>query len=217
MEFRTRREAGRRLAVLLADPKRAGQWKEPVVLALPRGGVPVADEVAKALHAPLDVLVARKIGAPFSPEVGIGALAGQDPPLYDEQALAMLDLTPERLAPQAARERAELHRREALYRAGRPKPDLRGRDVIVVDDGLATGVTARAALRAVRASEPAHVVLAVPVSSPEAAAALQAETDEFICLFQPRPFGSVGQWYEDFDQVGDDEVTDILKASPTTR
>jgi putative phosphoribosyl transferase len=163
---------------------------------------------------PLDVLVARKIGAPFSPEVGIGALAGEDPPLYDEQVLAMLDLTPDRLGAQAARERAELHRCEAFYRAGRPKPDLRGREV-VDDDGLATGITARAALRVVRAAKPARVVLAVPVSSAEAAAALQTETDEFVCLLQPRPFGSVGQWYEDFEQVGGEEVTGILKASVT--
>jgi putative phosphoribosyl transferase len=215
MRFHDRREAGRKLAERLEDMRRGGQLNNPVVLALPRGGVPVADEIARALHAPLDVLVARKIGAPFNPELGVGALAGEDPPLYDKRALAMLDLSADRLAPQVARERAELHRREDLYREGRPAPDVRGRSVIVVDDGLATGVTARAALRTVRGSGPARLILAVPVCSPEAAIALGPEVDELVCLYRPDSFRAVGQWYEEFDQVGDEEVIATLRASLT--
>ncbi|MGC5341814.1 phosphoribosyltransferase family protein [Streptomyces sp. AM 4-1-1] len=213
--FHDREEAGRALADRLAEDARGagGPLPDAVVLALPRGGVPVAAEVARKLGAPLDVLVARKIGAPFNQEFGVGAVAGEGPALYDERALAALGLTPERLADRAARERTELRRRESLYRAGRPPLDVRGRTVVVVDDGLATGVTARAALRAVRTMEPARVLLAVPVGSAEAVTALRAECDELLCLRRPEPFGSVGQWYEVFDQVEDDEVTAVLSAS----
>ncbi|MFV0127281.1 phosphoribosyltransferase [Streptomyces sp. HMX112] len=217
MLFRDRREAGRRLAARLADRQRSGQLESPVVLALPRGGVPVADEIARTLHAPLDVLVVRKIGAPFNRELGIGALAGEDPPLYDERALTLLGLAPDRLAAQVARERAELRRREALYRGGRPAPELRGRSVVLVDDGLATGVTARAALRAVRAMEPSLVLLAAPVCSDQAATALDAEADDLLCLHRPRHFEAVGQWYEDFTQVRDDEVLAVLSAARQER
>ncbi|QKW48570.1 phosphoribosyltransferase [Streptomyces buecherae] len=213
MLFSDRRAAGRELAAQLADRALHSEVASPFVLALPRGGVPVADEVAKVLHAPLDVLVVRKIGPPFNPELGVGALTGEDPPLYDERALAMLDLTADRLGAQVARARTELHRREDLYRGGRPAPDLRGRTVVLVDDGLATGVTAHAALRAVRRSEPARVVLAAPVCSVEAATALGTEADDVVCAHQPRPFGSVGQWYADFEQVSDDEVIDTLRAA----
>ncbi|ADI04809.1 hypothetical protein SBI_01688 [Streptomyces bingchenggensis BCW-1] len=217
MRFRDRRQAGRKLAERLREPPRGERLRNPVVLALPRGGAPVADEVAQALQVPLDVLVARKIGAPFNPELGVGALAGDDPPLYDEGALALLDLTPAQLAPRAREERTELRRREQLYRRGRPSADLRDRTVIVVDDGLATGVTARAALRSVRHREPARVILAVPVCSREAAAAVRPEVDDLVCLDQPDPFQAVGLWYEDFAQVRDDEVTDVLRASLVPR
>ncbi|MFF9867398.1 phosphoribosyltransferase [Streptomyces sp. NPDC013953] len=213
MLLRNRTEAGRELAARLLDLEHEGSLKDPVVLALPRGGVPVAVEIATALGAPLDVLVVRKIGAPFNPELGVGAVAGEAPPLYDRRTLAMLDLTEERLGPAVARERTELHRREALYRGGRPMPEVHGRTVVLVDDGLATGVTARAALRAVRGLEPADVVMAVPVCSREAAELVAAESDRLVYLHQPRPFSSVGQWYLDFEQVGDDEVIRTLTAA----
>ncbi|MFJ8647451.1 phosphoribosyltransferase [Streptomyces sp. NPDC093546] len=213
MLLRNRTEAGRELAVRLAGRQREGGLTDPVVLALPRGGVPVAVEIAEALGAPLDVLVVRKIGAPFNPELGVGAVAGDAPPLYDERTLAMLDLTEDRLGPTVARERTELHRREDLYRGGRPMPDVHGRTVVVVDDGLATGVTARAALRSARGLEPAELIMAVPVCSREAAELVGAEADELIWLHQPRPFSSVGQWYLDFDQVSDDEVVRMLTAA----
>ncbi|GAA2435501.1 phosphoribosyltransferase [Streptomyces macrosporus] len=217
MRFHDRREAGRRLAEPLRALRLAGELENPLVLALPRGGVPVADEIARVLHAPLDVLVARKIGAPFNPELGVGAIAGEGPPLFDRQSLAMLGLTAEGLAPQVERERAELRRREELYRGGRSAPDVHDRTVILVDDGLATGVTARAALRAVHALGPARVVLAVPVASPQAAAALEPETDRLVCLSRPSSFQGVGQWYTDFTQVGDDEVITTLRASAGAR
>ncbi|GGW39223.1 phosphoribosyltransferase [Streptomyces xantholiticus] len=217
MLFHDRREAGRELADRLIALRSEGALADPFILALPRGGVPIGDEIARALGAPLDVVVARKIGAPFNPEVGVGALAGEGPPLYDERALAMLDLTADRLSPVVARERAEMHRREDLYRGGRPAPEVKGRTAVVVDDGLATGVTARAALRAVRGMEPARLLLAVPVGSPEAAEALAAEADAVVCLHRPQPFYAVGQWYEEFDQVGDDEVIAILRGHPGGR
>ncbi|MEU0372858.1 phosphoribosyltransferase family protein [Streptomyces sp. NPDC006283] len=211
MLFHDRREAGRELAGLLARRLDEGTLGSPFVLALPRGGVPIGDEIARALGAPLDVVVARKIGAPYNLEVGVGALAGEGPPLFDERTLAMLDLTADRLAPQVAKERTEMHRREELYRGGRPAPEVSGKTVVVVDDGLATGVTARAALRAVRGMEPGRLLLAVPVGSPEAAEALTAEADEVLCPHRPPLFHAVGQWYEDFDQVGDEEVVAILR------
>src|SRR5688572_15115859 len=161
MRFRDRRQAGRELAARLRERQDEGALPEPVVLALPRGGVAVAVEVARALDAPLDVLVVRKIGAPFHEEFGVGAMAGDGVPLFDEDALLRLGLSEADLAPVVERERAELRRREQSYRQGRPAPGLRGRTVIVVDDGLATGSTARAALRALRAQDPGHLVLAV--------------------------------------------------------
>ncbi|MFH0245419.1 phosphoribosyltransferase [Streptomyces sp. HK10] len=217
MRFHDRTQAGRMLAEPLRDLQRAGEIGDPLVLALPRGGVPVGDEVARALHAPLDVLVARKIGAPFNPEFGVGAVAGGGPPLFDEQSLRMLGLTAGDLAGQVGRERAELRRREHLYRGGRPALELRGRTAVVVDDGLATGVTARAALHAARVLEPELLVLAVPVSSVQAAAAMEGVADLLVCLETPPSFQGVGQWYEDFHQVGDEEVVAALRASAAAR
>ncbi|WP_435280910.1 phosphoribosyltransferase [Streptomyces koelreuteriae] len=210
MRFRDRRQAGRELAEKLRARQDAGALPRPLVLALPRGGVAVAGEVAAALDAPLDVLVVRKIGAPYQEEYGVGAMAGDEVPLLDEEALRHLGLGVADLAPVIERERAELRRRERLYRQGRPAPDLRGRTVIVVDDGLATGSTARAALRAVRRQEPARVVLAAPVCSPEAAELMRAEADEVLCLHQPAAFMAVGLWYENFDQLTDHDVLEAL-------
>ncbi|MFC9502905.1 phosphoribosyltransferase [Streptomyces sp. NPDC057002] len=210
MRFRDRRQAGRELAEKLRARQHEGALPRPLVLALPRGGVAVASEVAAALDAPLDVLVVRKIGAPFQEEYGVGAMAGDEVPLLDEDALRHLGLGVAALAPVIERERQELRRRERLYRQGRPAPDLRGRTVIVVDDGLATGSTARAALRSVRRQEPARLVLAAPVCSPEAAELMRAEADEVICLHQPAAFMAVGLWYENFDQLTDQDVLEAL-------
>jgi predicted phosphoribosyltransferase len=210
MRFRDRRQAGRELAETLRTRQRAGDLPDPLVLALPRGGVAVAREVAAALDAPLDVLVVRKIGAPHQEELGVGAMAGDEVPLLDEDALRHLRIDEAALAPVIERERAELRRRERLYRHGRPAPDLRGRTVIVVDDGLATGSTARAALRFVRRQAPGRVLLAAPVCSPEGAEAMRAEADDVICLHRPAAFMAVGLWYEDFDQLTDEDVLEAL-------
>lgn len=217
MRFADRGEAGRELAASVLVRHRAGELRSPYVLALPRGGVPVAAEVARALDAPLDVVVVRKIGAPFNRELGVGALAGEAPPLFDTRALESLGLSADGLGDLVAAERAELRRREQVYRAGRPAPVLGGRTAVLVDDGLATGVTARAAVRAVRAMEPAAVVLAAPVCSREAAGTLRAEVDQLVTLHTPWPFHSVGQWYHDFTQVGDDEVVAVLRDAAAAR
>ncbi|MFE1016642.1 phosphoribosyltransferase [Streptomyces sp. NPDC058794] len=189
-----------------------GDLPNSVVIALPRGGVPVAAEVARALGAPLDVLVARKIGLPGRPETGIGAIVGDDPPLFDQRALEMLGLREDRFGPDVARERAELSRRALLYRGDQSAPRVKDRAVVLVDDGLATGVTARAALRHLRRLQPARLVLAVPVCASETADEMRAEADDVVCLHQPTDFRAVGLWYDDFEQVSDDEVIEDLHA-----
>ncbi|MCX4728168.1 phosphoribosyltransferase [Streptomyces sp. NPDC090052] len=211
MRFRDRREAGRDLAAALLASVAADGLVRPLVLGLPRGGVPVAAEVARALEAPLDVLVVRKIGAPGQPETGVGAIAGDDPPLFDSRSLRWLGLSEDALASTVARERTELHRREDLYRHGRPPLVCEGRTVILVDDGLATGVTARAAVRHLRRQAPGRLLLAVPVGAADGTAALRQEADDVICLQQPALFQAVGQWYEQFDQTSDGEVIEILR------
>ncbi|MFE6281168.1 phosphoribosyltransferase [Streptomyces sp. NPDC057877] len=211
MQFHDRRQAGQELAARLRILQEKGALAHPVVLALPRGGVPVAREVAEALEAPWDVLVARKIGAPFQEELGVGAIVGDEPPVFDPVTLDRLGLSESALADVVRRERTELHRRDQLYRRGRPRPDLRGRTVIVVDDGLATGATARAAVRWVRGQEPEQVVLAVPVASPEAADLLRTEVDDVVCVTRPSGFMAVGAWYENFDQLTDDDVLAALE------
>ncbi|MGP4053116.1 phosphoribosyltransferase, partial [Streptomyces sp. 2A115] len=209
MRFHDRRHAGEVLAAALSEWAEGHEVTDPVVLALPRGGVPVAAVIARALNAPLDVLIARKIGLPRRPETGIGAVAGEDPPVFDQATLALLGMTEYQFATEVARQRDEVHRLEELYRQGRPAAPVRDRTVIVVDDGLATGVTARAALIHLRRQSPARLVLAVPVGSAGGVAQLQ-EADEVICPHRPRHFGSVGEWYDDFGQLADREVTETL-------
>ncbi|GGM72819.1 phosphoribosyltransferase [Longimycelium tulufanense] len=204
--YADRQEGGRQLAARLAGQ----EWTDPVVLGLARGGVPVAFEVARVLHAPLDVAVTRKIGAPFQPEFGVGAVTADGPPIYDHRSLAMLRLTPEDLQDVCDREQAEARRRLELYRAGRPGISLAGRDVIVVDDGLATGVTARATMHALRRAEPRRLVFAAPVCAPDSAEALQADADLVVCVAEPIDFRAVGRWYRDFRQTTDEEVLSLL-------
>ncbi len=208
MRFRDREEAGRMLAKRLRE-----KLEEPpaVVLALPRGGVPVGYEVATALEAPLEVLVARKLGVPWRPELGMGAIAEGGALYVNPEVLAYADLTNEDALAVAQQEARELARRVRLYRGERPLPDVRGRTVALVDDGLATGGTARAAARAVRTLGPRRLVLAVPVAAAETAEALRrAEVDEVVAVQEPDPLGAVGVWYEDFHQVDDEEVLALL-------
>lgn len=205
--FRDRRDAGRQLGDEVA---RRG-FARPVVVALPRGGVPVAAEVARRLSAPLDVLIVRKIGCPGRRELAIGAIAEGDVRLDNDRLIADLDIAPHVVDAIAAAEREEADRRARRYRGDRAPVDVRGRTAIVVDDGLATGFTARAAVAALRTRRPAHVVLAVPVAPPAAVADLRTHV-EVICLRTPEPFWGVGRWYDDFSQVGDEEVTALLGA-----
>lgn len=211
--FAGRDEAGRALGAALAARAPELVGRDTLVLGLPRGGVPVARHVAAALGAELDVLVARKIGLPGQPELGIGAVTAGGPPVFDHDALYHFGLDPERLAPAVARERAEAERRLRRYRGDRPPPRVRDRAVVVVDDGLATGVTARAALRAVRELEPARLDLAAPVCAAAAATALADEADALFCLLRPEDFAAVGAWYVDFAQLTDADVEAQLTAA----
>jgi putative phosphoribosyl transferase len=204
--FADRDDGGRRLAAEL----RRRDWADPLVLGLARGGVPVAAVVARRLGAELDVAVARKIGAPGRREYGVGAVTPDGPAIYDETILRALKLTAARMARAESRERAEARRRLERYRAGREPLRLAGRDVLLVDDGLATGVTATAALRDVRAAGPRTVVFAAPVAAPGAAARLREEADDVVCVAEPPEFRAVGQWYADFRQTGDEDVLRLL-------
>ena len=203
--FADRVHAGRVLAGHLAGRPLV----DPIVLALPRGGVCVAHPVAEVLGAPLEVLVARKLGAPSQPELALGAIAEGGPRVIDDQLLWSMHVSAEALAEIEATERVELERRVRRYRNG-PLPDLEGRDVVLVDDGLATGMTARAALLALEARHPRSVLLAVPVGAASTVAELEPLTDEVVCVEQPEPFGSVGSWYDEFPPVEDHEVTRLL-------
>ena len=206
--FGDRREAGRELATLLPASLRS---EDVVVLALPRGGVPVAFEIALALGAPLDVFLVRKLGTPGHPELAMGAIASGGIRVLNDEVVQYLNIRRELIDAVAEREQTELERREAAYRHGRPMPSLRNRTVILVDDGLATGSTMKAAVAAVTHEEPKRVIVAVPVGAPETCQALRNLADEVICARMPTSFAAVGQWYRDFSQTTDEEVTDLLE------
>jgi putative phosphoribosyl transferase len=205
--FADRSDAGRAVALRL---QRFAGRPDVVVLALPRGGVPVGVEVARALRAPLDVFVVRKLGVPGHAELAMGAIASGGVRVVNRQVVSALELDEQDIEAAAAREQAELERRERLYRGARPAPELAGRTAILVDDGLATGSTMRAAVAALRRLDAAHIVVAVPVAAPETCAALAPEVDEIVCARTPDPFYAVGLWYRDFSQTTDEEVRQLL-------
>ena len=208
MLFHDRFDAGRKLAGLLAD---YADRQDVVVLGLPRGGVPVAFEVARTLHAPLDVFLVRKLGVPGYEELAMGAIASGGVRVLNQEVVQTLNISEEQLAAIAAAEQEELDRRARLYRGDRPPPDVKGRTAILIDDGLATGATMRAAVTALRQLGPGRIVVAVPVAAPETCAELRAEVDDIVCLSTPEPFQAVGLWYDYFSQTSDEEVHDLLE------
>jgi putative phosphoribosyl transferase len=214
MLFLDRREAGRFLAGKLTH---YANRRDVLVLALPRGGVPVAFEVARALQAPLDVFLVRKLGVPGHEELAMGAIASGGVCVLNEDVVRPLRIHKRVIDAVVAEEQAELERREREYRGDRPAPNVKGRTVILIDDGLATGSTMRAAVAALRRLNPARVVVAVPVGAPETCAEFKDEADEAICALEPEPFYSVGLWYKDFSQTTDDEVCELLEIAAGER
>jgi putative phosphoribosyl transferase len=208
MLFQNRFEGGRLLASKLSH---LANRSDVVVLALPRGGVPVGFEVVKALNAPLDVFVVRKLGVPGHKELAMGAIASGGIRVLNEKVVRTLGIPDEVVDTVAAEEERELERREREYRDGRPPIDVRGRTVILVDDGLATGSSMRVAALALKQKNPAQIVVAVPVASPDTCAEFESEVDQVICAVTPEPFWAVGQWYLDFSQTSDEEVRDLLR------
>ena len=208
--YRDRRDAGRELAAAL---ERYRGRSDVTVLALPRGGVPVAYEVARELDAPLDVFIVRKLGFPGHEELAMGALASGGVRVLNETLLHRYHVPDPTVLAVVAREQRELERREQLYRHGRPAAPVAGRTVILVDDGLATGSTMRAGVAGLRQRRPARIVVAVPISAPETCAALAAIVDDIVCAATPEPFHAVGLWYDDFEQTGDQEVQELLDAA----
>ncbi len=206
--FKDRVEAGRRLAQRLAYLK--DQAKEVIVLAVPRGGVVVGAEIAQALGAPLDVYITRKIGAPGNEELAIGAIAGDGTVILDEAIARSTGAGDRYIAQETERQRQGMARRLKRYRGERPWPILKGKTVILVDDGVATGATTLAALRALRKQEPAQLILAVPVGPPDSIERLRGEADAVICLATPEPFGAVGRFFADWSQTSDEEVIALL-------
>ena len=209
--FKDRKQAGKRLAEALLKYKA----EEPIILAIPRGGVPVAYEVALALDAPLDIIVVRKLGAPGQPELGIGAVVDGDHPqgVLNEEIMAELAVSQNYLDREVARQLAEIRRRQEAYRGGRPSEKVEGRTVVVIDDGIATGGSMRAALRGVRRNNPKRLVMAVPVAPQETIDSLRPEVDDLVCLDTPEFFAAIGEFYDDFRQTSDKEVTDLLDAA----
>jgi putative phosphoribosyl transferase len=211
MVFEDRAEAGRWLATRLQAYRHR---PDVIVLALPRGGVPVALEVARGLEAPMDVFLVRKLGLPGHEELAMGAIASGGVRVVNDDVTRALQVPDSVIEQVAAREQLELERRERAYRGDRPFPDLTGRTVILVDDGLATGSTMRAAAAAVRRRSPARIVVAVPVAASDSRAQLAREVDEVVCADTPEPFYAVGRWYRDFSETSDDEVRALLEAAP---
>ncbi len=212
--YRDRRDAGRALAAGLGD---YADQPHVLVLALPRGGVPVAYEVARALNAPLDVFIVRKLGVPGHEELAMGAIATGGIRVLNEQVIGMLGVTEDAVAAAATREQEELERREREYRGSRPAPAVQGRTVILVDDGLATGATMRAAAAALRVQEPERLIVAVPVAARETCEEFREEVDDVVCTVTPEPFYGVGMWYEDFSQTTDEEVHELLGQAKAPR
>jgi putative phosphoribosyl transferase len=208
MLFQDRADAGRRLASSLQE---FAQRPDVLVLALPRGGVPVGYEVARALHAPLDVFVVRKLGVPWEPELAMGAIASGGTLVVNPEVVRGLGISDEQINRVAALEEQELETRERLYRGDRPPLDVKGKTVILVDDGLATGSSIRAAAQALRARGPARVMIAVPVAASQTCAELRAEGNEVFCAATPEPFLAVSQWYREFTQTSDAEVRELLQ------
>ena len=205
--FRNRTDAGRQLAEKLAA---YANRPDVLVLALPRGGVPVAFELARAFGAPLDVFLVRKLGVPGYEELAMGAVATGGVRVLNDEIVRGLGISEHEIDAVVARELRELSRRDRLYRGDRPPSDVAGRTVILVDDGLATGATMRAAVQALRRQQPGRIVAAVPTASPDTCQVLKAEADDVICAITPEPFFAVGHWYDDFTQTTDDEVRELL-------
>ena len=212
--FADRHAAGAEVAARLDHLVERG---DTIVLALPRGGVPVGYEVAQRLKAPLDIFLVRKLGVPGHEELAMGAIASGGVRVLNDDVIRWYGIPTEAIDSVARKELAELERREREYRPGRPAPQLQGKTVILVDDGLATGSTMRAAVQAARAQRPARIVVAVPVGAPETCRELAAIADEVVCARTPQPFSAVGQWYRDFSQTTDDEVRALLEAQNVSK
>lgn len=206
--FKDRRDAGRQLAQKLSA---YADRTDVIVLALPRGGVPVAFEVALALNAPLDVFLVRKLGVPGHEELAFGAIASGDVRVLNEEVVWRFNIPNAAIETVAQRELLELERRERAYRGDRPAPEIRNRTAILVDDGLATGASMRAAVDGVRAKRPARIVVAVPTAAPATCEYFESQVDEVVCAITPEPFYGVGQWYQDFSQTTDEEVRKFLE------
>ncbi len=208
IRFRDRREAGRILGQRLAT---YANRSDVLILALPRGGVPVAFEVAKALKAPVDVFIVRKLGVPGDEELAMGAVATGGIRVLNENVIRALEIPETVIETVTEKEKQELERREFIYRGDRPPLDVRARTVILVDDGLATGSTMRAAVAALKQQQPARIIIAVPVASPSTCEELRSEVNEIVCLATPEPLFAISLWYEDFSQTSDEEVRDLLE------
>jgi putative phosphoribosyl transferase len=207
-KFLDRCDAGKRLAILL---KSYAEQPNAIVLALPRGGVPVADEIAKALALPLDIFIVRKLGVPGYEELALGAIATGGDVVFNDDVIRDLNISQDTIDQVIAAEQKELQRRELTYRGDRPFPELAGKTIILVDDGIATGATMRAAIQALRQEKPKKIIIAMPVAPPDIAEEMAVLADEMFCLLQPRFFNAVGAWYKNFPQTTDEEVFELLK------